>query len=423
MFSTLRNHSKIIVIIVAVAFAATGALMGFGSYLTNGGGNKNQQQQQQNQNIATVNDEDISQREFLNVLQSQASQTADLGSSQLLDFRLNILNSLIEQKLILQEADKMDISGEASETEVEESVDEILDNYDMTEEELVSNIESQGYNMEEFKNDIRNDLKQRDIIEKTRETTYDNIEVTEDEIRDEYEEAKEEGEEDREFNEAQSDIEQNLINQKQEEAFNNWIEDVRSEANITINDPVLDGVNAYNEEQYDVAIEAFNEIIENNESPGAGSYIYLARSYEKEGNEEKAIEIYDQAREEYSEDWDLYVNLGDLYSNMDDNEQAIEQYDKASELVSGNYMGHYQLYMGYSETGAEEKAEEQMQKVQEISMQQMNQGQEGQEQQSEESEEMESELEEEDIEDIEDMEPDTDSEIETERGSSESESN
>ncbi|MFW6270924.1 MAG: SurA N-terminal domain-containing protein [Bacillota bacterium] len=378
MFNTLREHSKIVVIIVAVAFVATGALMGFGSYLNNGMGGDGGQQG--NQNIASVNDEDISQREFLNVLQNQASQVSNLSGSQLLDFRLSILNSIIERKLILQKAEEMGISVEVSEEEVQNTIDEILDNYDMTEDELVSNLESQGYDMDDFKKDLRNDIRQNNIVDKTRETTYDNINVSEEEIKEEFEALKEEESEDIEYEEEKEDIENKLLQQKQDEAFNNWLDDVKSESDITIYDPVLRGVNAYQEEQYDVAIENFNEVFENSESPGEGVYIYLAKSYHAKEDTEKAIEIFDEGMEEYSTSWDLHLNLADLYVDMEENEKAIEHYDEASELVSENYVAHYQLYMGYTEAGAPEKAEEQMQKIQELSMQQQMGGDQQQQQ-------------------------------------------
>ena len=351
MFTTLRNHSKIIVIIVAIAFVATGALMGFGSYLYGGGSSG--ASQTQNPNIAKVN--------------------SNLSSSKVIDFRLNVLNSIIERRLLLQKAEEKGITAEVDDKKVQSTVDDILKNYDMTKKELVSNLEKQGYSLDQFKSDLRKDLEQSNIIEKTRATTYNNISVSEDEIKKEYEKKKEQGSEKRKYEKAKSEIKQQLLQQKQNQAFNNWLKDVKSNANITIFDPILSGARAYQNNNYESAIKDFNKVMENKETIGPGTYIYLARSYKANKNNDKALEIYKKAAKEYPDNWEVHLKFGELYSSSDKKEKAIKQLDKAAELVSDNYMAHYQLYQGYNKVGAKEKAQNHMQKVQELSQKMIQQ--------------------------------------------------
>ncbi|HKL13744.1 MAG TPA: SurA N-terminal domain-containing protein [Halanaerobiales bacterium] len=388
MFDNLRNNSKIIVYIVVAAFIVTGGLMGFGSYMSRnntGGGNRSSQY------IARVNDKGITPQQFLSVLRNSASQANNLSQSEVIPFRLNVLKSMIEREILLTEAENQNINVEITDEEVEKRIDEILKQNDMTREELKSNLESQDYTYEQFKTDIRNSLKNSEKITKVKESTYSNIEVTEEEIQQAYQERYSDGEDKPELEEVKSDIRESILTTKQNEAYQNWLENKKADANVTINDPVLYAYNALDKGNYQVAIDSF-ENLANSDNTSASIYTYLAQAYAGSGNHEKALETFNTALEEYPENWELRLNFGDYHANQDNKEKAIGQYNKASELAGENFYAHYKLFMAFNNIGASKEAEEEMQTITKI-QQNMQSQQQQQEEQPEDASSIEEEIE------------------------------
>jgi len=368
MFDNLRDNSKIIVYIVVAAFVISGGLMGFGSYMSNSNNSANTNRSQY---IAEVNDKGITPQQFLSVLRNYASQADNLTQSEVIPFRLNVLNSMIEREILLDEADNMGLVVEVSDEAVENNIDQILEENDLTEEELINNLESQDYTYEEFKSDIRESMVNSEKISQVRESTYNNIEVNEEEIQTAYENRYEDSEDKPALEEVRSDIKDTLLSQKQNQTYQNWLKNKKSEANVTINDPVLYAYNALNNNNYQVAIDSFNNLIEG-ERGSASIYIYLANAYSGNENYEKAIETYETGVKEYPDNWELRINYGDYYANREQNDKALEQYNTASELAGNNFYAHYQLFMSYNNIGASDEAEEEMQKITEIQQQRQN---------------------------------------------------
>ena len=362
MFDNLRNNSKIIVYIVVAAFVVTGGLMGFGSYMSRnnpGGANRSSQY------IAKVNDKGITPQQFLSVLRNSSSQANNLSQTEVIPFRLNVLKSMIEREILLSEAENQNISVEISDQEVEDRIDEILNQNDLTQEELESNLESQDYTYEQFKTDIRESMRNSEKINKVKQTTYNNIEVTDEEIQQAYQERYGDSEDKPELEEVRSDIKDSLLSNKQSKAYQNWLENQKAEANVTINDPVLFAYNALDQGNYQVAIDSF-ENLANSENTSASIYTYLAQAYAGAENYEQAEETFNTALEEYPENWELRLNFGNYYADREMQDKAIDNYKQASELAGENFYAHYKLFMAFNNIGASKEAEQEMQKITEI---------------------------------------------------------
>ena len=362
MFDNLRNNSKIIVYIVVAAFVVTGGLMGFGSYMSRnnpGGANRSSQY------IAKVNDKGITPQQFLSVLRNSASQANNLSQTEVIPFRLNVLKSMIEREILLSEAENQNISVEISDQEVEDRIDEILNQNDLTQEELESNLESQDYTYEQFKTDIRESMRNSEKINKVKQTTYNNINVSDEEIQQAYQERYGDSEDKPELEEVRSDIKDSLLSSKQSKAYQNWLENQKAQANVTINDPVLFAYNALDQGNYQVAIDSF-ENLANSENTSASIYTYLAQAYAGAENYEQAEETFNTALEEYPENWELRLNFGNYYADREMQDKAIENYNQASELAGENFYAHYKLFMAFNNIGASKEAEQEMQKITEI---------------------------------------------------------
>ena len=152
-----------IIYIVVAVFVISGGFMGFGAYMSGSGSSGNSPAQ----TIAEVNGEKISQREFLSVLRNQAQRASRLSSTQLLSFKLNILNSIIERRLILQEAEEMGIEAEVTDKEVDDTLNKVIEQNKTTKEKLKKDLEDKGYSLESLKNDLRSNLKTQQTIQKT----------------------------------------------------------------------------------------------------------------------------------------------------------------------------------------------------------------------------------------------------------------
>ncbi len=357
MFDSLRNNSKIVVYIVVAAFIVTGGLMGFGSYMSNN--NSSSASNSSSPYIAKVNDTGITPQQYMNVLRNQAPQR-QLSSSQIIPFRLNVLNSMIERQLILEQADEMDIKAQVTDKDVEEKIEGILKNNDLTREELNNRLKDQNSSLDQFKKDLKKSMETNNKIQQTVATTYNKVEVTEEEIKKEYEKSNKE----KDLAQVKDELKKQILNDKQNKAFNNWLENVKAESNIAINDPTLNAYYQLNNKNYDQAISLFDNIIESNPSPMM--YIYLAQAYEGKKNQEQVIATYQQALEEYPDDWELYYNFGNYYRNMEEKEKALAKYDKAAANAGEDLMAHYKLYMVYSALEAEDKAKTEMKKLTEL---------------------------------------------------------
>jgi tetratricopeptide (TPR) repeat protein len=409
LFDTLRDNSRIIVYIVVVAFVVSGGFMGYGAYLNNqsGGG---QAPNQSPSVIAEVNGMEISQQEYFSLLQQQAPQS-NLSSTQIIPFRYNVLNALIERKLIMEQAETLGVNVEVSESEIDERYNNILEQNEMSDQELADALAEQGYTIGQFREDIKSSLTDNKTINQTIDQGISEVEVTDQEIQALYEQRYPETEaetaeadsiaetdtetsenERPELNEVSEDLENEIRNQKRNQAVKSWISDLKESADITINDPVLSAYHALENENYDQAVDEFSSFVEQEEADPI-FYSYLAQAYEGQNNYDKAEATYNKAIESFPENNNLKFNFADFLSEQEKKEQAIAQLDEIAAGAGDDFMTYYQLFMLYNQLGAEEKAQSAIEKVQSIN-QNMQQNQESIEINEENSEAIQKEAEE-----------------------------
>ncbi|MFW6237778.1 MAG: SurA N-terminal domain-containing protein, partial [Halanaerobiales bacterium] len=305
MFNLLRNHSKIIVYIAAVTMVVS---MGIGSYYFMGNsGSSAGNVSVDKENIARVNNTEISRQRYNSVLQNQANQMSQMSRSQIIPTRYNVLNSLIERELIMQEAERLGITAEVTDEEVEESIDNYLDRFDLTREELEEQATGEEFSMSDLREDFRKDVRNQKQLQNTLEQVQEDVEVSEEEIKNEYEAQHQntgDDEESPEFEEVRKDIEEQLLQEKKNEQVEEWISELKEEAEIEIYDPVLSGYKALQDENHDRAVDIFATILEETSDPSV--YSYLAEAYRGKEEMDKAIETLQEALEEYEDDWELH---------------------------------------------------------------------------------------------------------------------
>ena len=463
MYKFLRKNSHVIVWIVVVAFLVGGVLFGYGSYVTNRRGN-NAPAQQTQKDIAKVNGEEIDAGEYWAKIQASASYLSQIPGNQQLMYRYRILSSIIDNTLLSQKADEMNIKVKVTDEDVQAEVDKVLERNKMTEEELEEYFKNNNRSLKQWKETVRDGLKEQKRIKAVIDSVAEDVTVSEEEIAEEYEKvrvsrivmpknvdvedpkakiteaksridegtdfaqvakdysksydaasggdlgfighdgtnlgkalaekafAMKKGEisdvietetgytiikvtdkkttDDKEFAEKKKEIKKELLDSKKLKAQNEWFEKIKEESEIIIAYPHLAGYEALTSQNYEKAINKFEEVIQNNEN--SPYYSYLARAYKESGNVDKAIETLKKAVEIHPEDWQTQLSLADTYKGEGMTEKAIEAYKQVSEKAKENRWIHTRLHQVFKELGEEELA----QKEADISMELIQKAQE-----------------------------------------------
>lgn len=204
--------------------------------------------------VAEVNGEEITgqqlaqQADVNNLLQevSQIDQqlaqvlvNTESGNEVLDEFQRLKLDSLINNVLLSQQAEELGI--ELTEQEVDEiyqgQKESIKQQNDLSEEEFLAVLENQGFESEEeYKQAFADNpsLKVNKLIE---QEVLANLEISEEELLQQYEENEEhftQGGETIPFEQIRPQLEQMMMQQRQNEVINDYIEDLRDDANIEI---------------------------------------------------------------------------------------------------------------------------------------------------------------------------------------------
>ncbi|CCU79983.1 Foldase protein PrsA precursor [Halanaerobium saccharolyticum subsp. saccharolyticum DSM 6643] len=208
-----------------------------------------------NSAVAEVNGEKITQAELkkqanINQLLQQLSQVdqqlvkilaeSKAGNNVLKEYQKQQLDSIIDNILLEQKAEEEGISLSSQEKDeiYQKQKQAILDQNKMDEDQFLSVLEKQGYENEtEYKNEFLNNpqLKVNKLIE---EEIAADIEVSESELKEAYESNKEifaQGKENVSFEKLKPQLKQMLKQQKKRKKIDNYLSDLRKDAEITKN--------------------------------------------------------------------------------------------------------------------------------------------------------------------------------------------
>ncbi|WP_373895437.1 SurA N-terminal domain-containing protein [Virgibacillus natechei] len=193
--------------------------------------------------VAEVNGEEIPREEFETTYQGQfqqASMQSQMTGQEVDQDQLKgqVAESLIGTELLIQEANNSDY--DASEEEINETLDEVVElNQLESQEEFLSAMEEQGVGEEEIMSQLEVQVK----IDKLIADEAGDIEPTEEELQELYdqfaEQQKQMGGEDGEeaevpsFEEMKPDLEEQVKNQKEAEASQTLVEQLREDADVT----------------------------------------------------------------------------------------------------------------------------------------------------------------------------------------------
>ena len=231
----------VLVLISALVFSSF-------AILAQDGSDQKGNSEQQPTIVATVNGEKITQQELSQSTQvyqiimtlsqqyrtfAQFLMTSESGSKFLTEYRKYVLDQLITQNLRAQQIEKMGIT--VPDDEVQTEIDNIIENNKQFKDEKALEDylkNNQNMTMDNLESMIRDNLK----VQKLKEEVSKDVSVSEEEIQEFYNNNKESYKDDegnvKPLEEVREQITNSLMNQKQNESYNNWLEKVKESAEI-----------------------------------------------------------------------------------------------------------------------------------------------------------------------------------------------
>jgi peptidyl-prolyl cis-trans isomerase SurA len=192
--------------------------------------------------VAEVNGEEISRDEFESTYVGQFQQAmmqAQMTGQEVDQDQLKgqIADALIGQKLIIQEAENQGF--EASEDDVNETLDELIEQNGLnSQDDFFAALEEQGVTEDEVRSDLETQVKVDALIA----SESGDMEPTEDELQELYEaysaSMEQQQGEDAEvpsYEEMEPQLTQQVIAQKETEAYQTLVEELRANADVTNN--------------------------------------------------------------------------------------------------------------------------------------------------------------------------------------------
>lgn len=183
--------------------------------------------------VAVVNGEEISPND-LEIFKSQiiAQQNIDIASmdeEKRSQFETQIIESLVSQTLLQQAVNKsgIAISQEDIDTQINATITQLGG-----EEKFQQALDSQGLSKEAFRTQINADLATQTYLE--RELNFSSITATNEEIEALYAQAVTQNEDTPPLEDVRAQVEQSVIQQKQRSLFTQFVEELRTKADIEI---------------------------------------------------------------------------------------------------------------------------------------------------------------------------------------------
>lgn len=183
--------------------------------------------------VATVNGNEITRSQFEARL-TQNKQTLgsqqELSGQQLKQLKQQTLETLINEELVLQEAEASNLS--VTDKEVQNAYTEVKNRFD-SDQKFQQELQKNGLTEEDLQKNIRRQLLVQKYINEN--TNTQNIQVSDEEAQQAYDQAAQQAGEDQQippFEQVKSQIKSRIKQQKQGQEVNTMIQDLRENADI-----------------------------------------------------------------------------------------------------------------------------------------------------------------------------------------------
>lgn len=183
--------------------------------------------------VAVVNEKEISVNDFetfkSQIIAQQNIDTASMDEEEQKQFETQIINSLVSQTLLQQAVNKSEIvvSQEDIDTQINATITQLGG-----EEAFEQALDAQGLSKEAFNKQVSADLATQAYLEQ--ELNFSSITATNEEIEALYAQAVTQNEDTPPLEDVRPQVKQSIIQQKQQSLLTQFVEKLRTKANIEI---------------------------------------------------------------------------------------------------------------------------------------------------------------------------------------------
>lgn len=162
------------------------------------------------------------------------------GAAFLDRYQRDVLDQIIDTRIMVQQAEALKISvGESELAEkVQSYLDQIMQQNQMTEEEIDNALKQQGSSLEEYKTRLEDSYRQQLLIQGLQESIVSDVSVSEEEVEEYYNSHQDDYTNDdgtiKTLADVSEDIQENLLNTAKSNRWNEWFKDVKASSEITI---------------------------------------------------------------------------------------------------------------------------------------------------------------------------------------------
>jgi len=166
--------------------------------------------------------------------------TTPEGDALLRAYQLSVLDMMISSRLLIQQAEKHGITPDEKELEqqVEEQLNQIIEQNQLTIEEIEAILAQQGSSLDEYKEKIRKSFAEQSMAQDLHASITQPVTISSEETSTYYQGHKEEfTQEDGSISpldEVREQIHEDLLENAQADVWNTWFSDVRDKADIEI---------------------------------------------------------------------------------------------------------------------------------------------------------------------------------------------
>ncbi|MGC9529830.1 MAG: SurA N-terminal domain-containing protein [Candidatus Bipolaricaulaceae bacterium] len=206
--------------------------------------------------VAVVNGEEISRQELnqatnlsqiiFNIYQSfpsfaQTLLTTEEGEALLRRYERDVLDRIVLRRLQLQQARARGIEPDPDRVDerTQQTMDRILEQNDLTQEQLTEVLAQQGRTVENFRADVARQVREQLQLEELRDRVTEQATVSDQEIQDYYaahpDRFTDDAGKQQPLEEGRDEITSVLLDDKKSQLWEEWLEQIREEAEVTVN--------------------------------------------------------------------------------------------------------------------------------------------------------------------------------------------
>ncbi|HHV62892.1 MAG TPA: tetratricopeptide repeat protein [Firmicutes bacterium] len=312
--------------------------------------------------IAVVNGEKITFGAFAEahqrVLLNQHQQMGDIPPELYGPLRVAVLDQMVQQTLLLQEAKKERIK--VSSRELNEKLNQQKAGFS-SDKEFKDALEYAGLTVPKLRELLRQQLLLQNLIDKVKAEAK----VSPEDVKKAYQEEYKKAPEGPDFEKARPELEKRLKAEAEAKVVDKWFKGVMDSAKIDIFDDEINGIKSAQKGDLDKAITYYESALKRNPD---NQYVYvdLGIAYQRKKDIDKAIANFKKAVELSPNDAYMRLLLGNAYKEKGMVDEAVTEFRQASDLGYADMLLHFRLQGLFKAMGKDADARNEEKRIQEL---------------------------------------------------------